>query len=163
MTESVVALAEADSILESDFVIEMVRQLRAIDSYGTYDSWSAERILEPFILSKEKMREIPVVGYASVRFPEPLKDEGRGRQDPVRGARGHRRASERRGALTEGWNMSNDGLKEPEIAVRKAKQIAAERASELQDLVEDRPLVAYAELPEAARAAYEAMSGVGGR
>ncbi|MEJ2385761.1 MAG: CCE_0567 family metalloprotein [Chromatiaceae bacterium] len=59
--------------------------------------------------------------------------------------------------------MSNDGLKEPEIAVRKAKQIAAERAAELQDLVEDRPLVAYAELPEAARAAYEAMSGVGGR
>ena len=49
MTESVVALAEADSILESDFVIQMVRQLRAIDSYGTY-KWSAEPILEPFIL-----------------------------------------------------------------------------------------------------------------
>jgi len=52
--------------------------------------------------------------------------------------------------------VSTDGLKELEIAVRKAKRIAAERAAKLQDLVEDRLLVAYAEPPEAARAAYEA-------
>jgi probable nitrogen fixation protein len=59
------AVAEAptqDPILTSDFAIEMVRQMRAVDSYGTYDSWPAEKILEPFILTKEKKREIPVVG-----------------------------------------------------------------------------------------------------
>jgi probable nitrogen fixation protein len=59
------AVAEAptqDPILTSDFAVEMVRQMRAVDSYGTYDSWPAEKILEPFILTKEKKREIPVVG-----------------------------------------------------------------------------------------------------
>jgi len=60
-----VAVAEAptqDPILSSDFAIEMVRQMRAVDSYGTYDNWPAEKILEPYILTKEKKREIPVVG-----------------------------------------------------------------------------------------------------
>ena len=51
-----------DPILESDFAKEMVRQMRAVDTYGTYDNWSVSKILEPFILTKEKKREIPVVG-----------------------------------------------------------------------------------------------------
>ena len=59
------AVAEApvqDPLLTSDFAIEMVRQMRAVDSYGTYDSWPPEKILEPFVLTKEKKREIPVIG-----------------------------------------------------------------------------------------------------
>jgi probable nitrogen fixation protein len=40
----------------------MVRQMRAIDSYGTFDTWSPEQILAPFILTKEQKREIPVIG-----------------------------------------------------------------------------------------------------
>lgn len=56
------ALAERDPILETDFIKEMVRQMRAIDSYGTYDGWPVERILAPFVLTKEQRREIPVVG-----------------------------------------------------------------------------------------------------
>ena len=59
------AVAEApvqDPLLTSDFAIEMVRQMRAVDSYGTYDNWPAEKVLEPFILTKEKKREIPVIG-----------------------------------------------------------------------------------------------------
>lgn len=51
-----------DPVLETDFANEMVRQMRAIDSYGTYDTWPKSRILEPFILTKENKREIPVVG-----------------------------------------------------------------------------------------------------
>jgi probable nitrogen fixation protein len=51
-----------DPVLETDFAIEMVRQMRALDSYGTYDTWPKTRILEPFVLTKEKKREIPVVG-----------------------------------------------------------------------------------------------------
>jgi hypothetical protein len=52
--------------------------------------------------------------------------------------------------------MTDAMLKDIEAAVRKAKRIAAERAAELHDLVEERLPAAYAELPEAARAAYEA-------
>jgi len=51
-----------DPILESPFIVEMVRQMRAIDSYGSYDSWSTEKILSAFVLSKEQRREIPVIG-----------------------------------------------------------------------------------------------------
>jgi probable nitrogen fixation protein len=56
------ATVELDPILETDFIKEMVKQMRAIDSYGTYDGWPVERILAPYILSKEQRREIPVIG-----------------------------------------------------------------------------------------------------
>jgi hypothetical protein len=51
--------------------------------------------------------------------------------------------------------MSED-LKDLEKAVRKAKRIASERASELHDLVEDRLPAAYEEIPAIAQATYEA-------
>jgi probable nitrogen fixation protein len=56
------ATLDLDPILETDFIKEMVKQMRAIDSYGTYDGWPVERILAPYILSKEQRREIPVIG-----------------------------------------------------------------------------------------------------
>lgn len=56
------ATVELDPILETDFIKEMVKQMRAIDSYGTYDGWPVERILAPYILSKDQRREIPVIG-----------------------------------------------------------------------------------------------------
>ncbi|MBI1284278.1 MAG: NifX-associated nitrogen fixation protein [Thiobacillus sp.] len=56
------ATVELDPILETDFIKEMVKQMRAIDSYGTYDGWPVARILAPYILSKEQRREIPVIG-----------------------------------------------------------------------------------------------------
>ncbi len=40
--------------------------------------------------------------------------------------------------------------------VRKAKRIASERAAELHDLVEERLPAAYEEIPEIAKACYEA-------
>ena len=62
MSEAAILITENDPILESDFAIEMVRQMRAIDTYGTFDDWSIARILSPFVLTKEMKREIPVVG-----------------------------------------------------------------------------------------------------
>ncbi|MCG8017689.1 MAG: NifX-associated nitrogen fixation protein [Candidatus Thiodiazotropha sp. 'RUGA'] len=62
MNEAVVLISEDDPVLETDFAKEMVRQMRAIDTYGTYDDWSTAKILEPFVLTKEKKREIPVIG-----------------------------------------------------------------------------------------------------
>lgn len=55
-------IPEDDPVLGSDFVKEMTRQMRAIDSYGTYDDWPINKILEPFVLTKEMKREIPIVG-----------------------------------------------------------------------------------------------------
>jgi probable nitrogen fixation protein len=52
----------ADPLLSTDFIQEMVKQMRAIDSYGTYDGWPAERILAPYVLTKEQKREIPIIG-----------------------------------------------------------------------------------------------------
>ncbi|MGV6816733.1 MAG: NifX-associated nitrogen fixation protein [Thiotrichales bacterium] len=62
MSEAALAIETGDPVLETEFAKEMVRQMRAIDTYGTYDEWPVEKILEPFVLTKEKKREIPVVG-----------------------------------------------------------------------------------------------------
>lgn len=62
MTETTPASTENEGLLESAFVVEMVRQMRAIDSYGHYDAMSTVEILEPFIMTKEKKREIPIIG-----------------------------------------------------------------------------------------------------
>ena len=53
---------EADPLMTTDFILEMVKQMRAVDSYGTYDGWPAERVLAPYVLTKEQKRAIPVIG-----------------------------------------------------------------------------------------------------
>jgi probable nitrogen fixation protein len=58
MTET----AELDPILTTDYIKEMVKQMRAIDSYGTYDDWTVEKILAPYVKTKEERRQIPVIG-----------------------------------------------------------------------------------------------------
>lgn len=62
MNEVAELISEDDAVLETDFASEMVRQMRAIDTYGTYDDWTIAKILEPFVLTKEMKREIPIVG-----------------------------------------------------------------------------------------------------
>jgi probable nitrogen fixation protein len=49
-------------VLTTEFAAEMVRQVRAIDPYGTYDTLSDAEVLEPYVLTKEKKRELPIVG-----------------------------------------------------------------------------------------------------
>lgn len=51
-----------DPLWSTDFIKEMLKQMRAIDSYGTFDGWTEERILAPFVKTKEQRRDIPVVG-----------------------------------------------------------------------------------------------------
>ncbi|MBD2163331.1 NifX-associated nitrogen fixation protein [Calothrix membranacea FACHB-236] len=48
--------------LNSPFVQELVRQIRAQDSYGFYRNWSDELILKPYIVSKQAKRQISVEG-----------------------------------------------------------------------------------------------------
>ncbi len=62
MSELELVISDDDPVIETDFATEMIRQMRAVDSYGTYDNWSKAKILDPFILTKDRKREIPVVG-----------------------------------------------------------------------------------------------------
>ena len=51
-----------DPVLETDFMQEMVKQMRAIDTYDTFEGMSDGEILDPFVLTKERKKEIPVIG-----------------------------------------------------------------------------------------------------
>ncbi len=44
------------------FIGELVKQYRAMDTYGTWDNKSTEQLLADFIVDKEKRREIPIMG-----------------------------------------------------------------------------------------------------
>ncbi|MDV2995464.1 MAG: hypothetical protein N4J56_005118 [Chroococcidiopsis sp. SAG 2025] len=48
--------------LDSLFVQELVRQIRAQDSYGFYRNWADELVIKPYIVSKEAKRKISVDG-----------------------------------------------------------------------------------------------------
>ncbi len=62
MTATATLVAEPAPILGTDFIREMSKQMRAIDSYGSYDGWTVERILAPFVKTKEERRALPVIG-----------------------------------------------------------------------------------------------------
>lgn len=62
MSETSTLIAADDPVLDTDFATEMLRQMRAMDSYGTYDNYTPAKILEPFILTKAMKREIPIIG-----------------------------------------------------------------------------------------------------
>ena len=51
-----------DPYLNSEIVQDLIKQLRAIDTYDTYDGWANERIIDPIVLTKERKREIPIIG-----------------------------------------------------------------------------------------------------
>jgi len=55
-------IAADDPVLGTDFAKEMLRQMRAIDTYGTYDQSGPADILDPFVMTKERKAEIPVIG-----------------------------------------------------------------------------------------------------
>jgi hypothetical protein len=54
---------ENEGLLHSVFIVEMVRQMRAIDSLTANTTSSRPpRLLDPFVLTKEKKQEIPIIG-----------------------------------------------------------------------------------------------------
>lgn len=62
MTPTSLTIAEDDPVLGTDFAVELLRQVRALDTHGIYDRASAAELLSPFVLTKEQKREIPIVG-----------------------------------------------------------------------------------------------------
>jgi probable nitrogen fixation protein len=51
-----------DPVLQTEFIKEMIRQMRALDTYGTYDGKPGVVVLEPFVLTRERKAAIPIVG-----------------------------------------------------------------------------------------------------
>ena len=62
IVESPALIEAGNPILETDFIREMVRQMRAMDSYGQYDGQPAPVLLDPLVLTKERKAEIPIIG-----------------------------------------------------------------------------------------------------
>jgi probable nitrogen fixation protein len=50
------------TVSNSPFLKEIVQQIRGQDTYGTYRKWSDELILKPYVVTKQKKREIPIDG-----------------------------------------------------------------------------------------------------
>ncbi len=46
----------------SPFLVELVKQWRAQDAYGAWEGKSDEELLEPYVIDKEKRKEIPIIG-----------------------------------------------------------------------------------------------------
>lgn len=49
-----------NQVINSPFLQAIVQQIRGQDAYGVYRNWSDELVLKPFIISKQKKREISV-------------------------------------------------------------------------------------------------------
>jgi len=62
MNQPALAVETGDPYMTSEIVLEMLKQLRAIDTYDSYEGWSNEKIIDPLVLTKERKRQIPIVG-----------------------------------------------------------------------------------------------------
>lgn len=56
------AVIEAKPATEQVFVKELIKQWRAQDAHGAWDRKSDLDLLEPYIVDKQKRREIPIMG-----------------------------------------------------------------------------------------------------
>ena len=52
--------AIATDILTSPFIKTLVKQIRGLDTYGVYRNWANDLILKPFVITKQKKREISI-------------------------------------------------------------------------------------------------------
>ncbi|NBV74540.1 MAG: NifX-associated nitrogen fixation protein [Methylococcaceae bacterium] len=62
MSQAALVVESGDPFMSSNVVVEMLKQLRALDTYDTYEGWSEEKIIDPLVMTKERKREIPIIG-----------------------------------------------------------------------------------------------------
>lgn len=69
MSEAEAAAVEAPSapaseevLLQDPFIRELIKQIRAQDTHGTWEGKSDAKLLEPYILSAEQRRALPMMG-----------------------------------------------------------------------------------------------------
>lgn len=60
MVEAAVGIA--NPVMGKPFIKELIKQWRAQDAHGAWDGKTDLDLLEPYILDKEKRREIPIMG-----------------------------------------------------------------------------------------------------
>lgn len=61
MDSAEAAVVAADP-MESVFVKELIKQWRAQDAHGAWEGKSDAKLLEPYIITKEQRREMPIIG-----------------------------------------------------------------------------------------------------
>jgi probable nitrogen fixation protein len=60
MTEQ--ATLEPTAAINTAFVRELIKQWRAQDTHGAWESKSDETLLAPYIITREQRREMPIIG-----------------------------------------------------------------------------------------------------
>ena len=61
-TTATAGQASDETLLATPFVQQLVKQLRAQDTHGTWDRKSDLQLLKPYILTPEERRAIPIMG-----------------------------------------------------------------------------------------------------
>ena len=65
MTDATVAEKPAptdDELMNDPFIRELIKQIRAQDTHGTWEGKSDAKLLEPYILTAEQRRAMPIMG-----------------------------------------------------------------------------------------------------
>lgn len=62
MAETLELTAEDAAALDTPFMKELIKQWRAQDTHGTWDRKSDAQLLEPYILTAEARRALPIMG-----------------------------------------------------------------------------------------------------
>jgi probable nitrogen fixation protein len=64
MTEAVLApeAPTEEALLADPFIRELVKQIRAQDTHGTWEGKSDAKLLEPYIITPEQRRAMPMMG-----------------------------------------------------------------------------------------------------
>jgi probable nitrogen fixation protein len=58
----VVDTLSEEALLKDSFVVELIKQIRAQDTHGTWEGKSDAKLLEPYILTAEQRRAMPIMG-----------------------------------------------------------------------------------------------------
>ncbi len=62
MTQSAAVAVATDSPMDSLFVRELIKQWRAQDAHGAWEGKSDEKLIAPYIVTKEQRKEMPIIG-----------------------------------------------------------------------------------------------------
>ncbi len=62
MNDTVAEAPTDEALLADGFIRELIKQIRAQDTHGTWEGKSDARLLEPFILTAEQRRALPMMG-----------------------------------------------------------------------------------------------------
>lgn len=62
MNDTVAEAPTDEALLQDGFIRELIKQIRAQDTHGTWEGKSDAKLLEPFILTPEQRRAMPIMG-----------------------------------------------------------------------------------------------------